>query len=378
MKRQILTLLLLIGLAVASCTTEKQNVITGKVDGLQVGDKIILLTEDIDGASWLPADSTIVEKENEFTIKTNITGDYVMLRYKNAEARIFLEGYANLQVVGNTDQWRYVKITGGIYGHPDLQEIIYIVDSGLVIQQKAIALMNESRESGDTAKMAEGSKLIRESNGIIMSSYPLESEFIIKYPDLTYSAGMLRYKHYEMETFEEYENAFAALTPEVQGSPAGLKIKRYIDNTKASSVGAEAPDFSLVGLDEQTVTLSDYRGKYVLLDFWGSWCGPCRQSSPKLVELYNKLKEKNANIEFIGIGCSEKGDEKWKEAIEKDGLTWIHINDVHSASGKSIQSAYAIDGVPTCVLVSPDGIIEYKEHPFDLIPTVKELFEIKD
>ncbi|MDR3366396.1 MAG: hypothetical protein LBO71_05475, partial [Prevotellaceae bacterium] len=79
----------------------------------------------------------------------------------------------------------------------------------------------------------------------------------------------------------------------------------------------------------------------------------------------------NANIEFIGIACSEQSDEKWTKAIENDKLTWIHLNDSHSENGKSIQKQYAIRGVPTAMLVSPEGAILYREHPVSIIPKVK-------
>jgi thiol-disulfide isomerase/thioredoxin len=151
-------------------------------------------------------------------------------------------------------------------------------------------------------------------------------------------------------------------------------VENYIASVRASEPGAVAPDFSLKALDGQEVALSGFRGKYVLLDFWGSWCGPCRESSPMLVSLYKSLKEKGANIEFIGIACSEQDDADWTTAIENDNLAWIHLNDSHSEKGKSIQKQYAIFAVPTTVLISPEGAIVYKEHPLRIIPKVSELF----
>ncbi|MDR1198298.1 MAG: TlpA family protein disulfide reductase [Prevotellaceae bacterium] len=139
-----------------------------------------------------------------------------------------------------------------------------------------------------------------------------------------------------------------------------------------ANAGAAAPDFTVQALDGKTVTLSDFKGKYVLIDFWGSWCGPCRKSSPMMVELYNKLKAKKADMEFISIAVNERNDEVWKKAIKDDKLTWIQLK-----IDRNISSKYSIVGVPTCILVSPEGKILYREHPVSLIPKVKKMFGIE-
>ncbi|MDR3227505.1 MAG: TlpA family protein disulfide reductase, partial [Prevotellaceae bacterium] len=113
-----------------------------------------------------------------------------------------------------------------------------------------------------------------------------------------------------------------------------------------------APDFTIKALDGKEITLSNFKGKYVLIDFWGSWCMPCRQSSPFLVDLYSKLKAKKANIEFISIAVKEnKGEDIWKKAIENDRLTWIQTNE--TLERKSISRQYNVYGVPNCFLISP-------------------------
>ena len=142
-----------------------------------------------------------------------------------------------------------------------------------------------------------------------------------------------------------------------------------------ANVGNISPDFTLKALDGTEVTLSKLKGKYVLIDFWGSWCGPCRRANPLMVELYGKLKEKKANIEFISLACNERNEEVWKKAIINDKLTWTQLNDTHSYPN-SIAARYEIRGVPTCILVSIDGKILYREHPVTLIEKIKQLFEI--
>jgi thiol-disulfide isomerase/thioredoxin len=368
----------------SSCNHEKQNVINGKVEGLKVGDKIILSVEDPDGSLWIATDSAVVTKDGEFTLKTKTHDCLVQLtclktneKFKPEDTQSpkrFLESYANLNVSGNVNDWRYIKMTGGLYSHPDMAEINRITDSAQNIQSEALKMLAKFRETNDTVQYKTARDLIGKSNSIFEDIHSLESVFVKNNPDVAYSASLLRFDY--DNNIDDYEKAFYALSERVQNSPAGILVKNFITGVRTSEVGAQAPDFTLKALDGQEITLSNYRDKYVLIDFWGSWCRPCRQSSPLLVELYSNLKKHNVNIEFIGIACNEQSDEMWIKAIEDDKLAWIHLNDSHSGKDKSIQKRYAINGVPTSILVSPEGKILYREHPVNLIPKIKEMFEL--
>jgi thiol-disulfide isomerase/thioredoxin len=368
-----------------ACSEEKQNIINGKIEGLAVGDKIILSVEDPDGAQWLAVDSVIVEKAGEFTLKTKLSDYNTQLVYLKSGEQFnatgnypfcFLEGYATINIRGHVDNWHYIKMDGGIYNHPALQEYMTITDSAKTIQQSGIKLIDEANKNNDSIARTQGMELIQQSNEMFMGMQDIESSFMRNNPDVAYSAVFLRYEYDLMEDFDKYEEAFYSFTPRVQATPVGVAIKTFIDNTRASEVGAVAPSFTLRTLDGHDLSLSDFEGKYVMLDFWGSWCGPCRMSSPKLVELYNKLKQADANIEFVGIACRETKDENWIKAIENDNLVWTQLNDAHSPQGQSIQKRYAVDGVPTCILISPEGKIVYRDHPFDIIPKIRNIFSL--
>lgn len=119
---------------------------------------------------------------------------------------------------------------------------------------------------------------------------------------------------------------------------------------KKQATGTVAPDFTLNDLQDKPLSLSSLRGKYVILDFWGSWCIWCIKGFPKMKEYYNKYKGK---FEILGIDCNDS-EEKWKAAVKKHELPWLHV---YNPEDSNVLNLYGIQGFPTKVLVGPDGKI---------------------
>ena len=126
-----------------------------------------------------------------------------------------------------------------------------------------------------------------------------------------------------------------------------------IEQMRSLSIGTQAPDISLPTPAGDTVTLSSLRGKYVLIDFWASWCKPCRVENPHVVEMYEKYKDDGFEIYAVSLD-REKGD--WEKAIEDDGLTWVHVSDLKYFNSEAA-ALYKIQAIPATVLLDPEGKI---------------------
>jgi peroxiredoxin len=147
---------------------------------------------------------------------------------------------------------------------------------------------------------------------------------------------------------------YALLSPKGQQSVYAKRVLQFVNAATNISPGHIAPDFELKDINGKSQKLSDYRGKYVLLDFWASWCAPCRAEHPNLKRCYQKYA--NDNFKFIGVSM-DAGQAQWKQAISIDGLPWIQLNDPWSMNGNLAES-YGVKAIPFNCIINPQGVIE--------------------
>jgi peroxiredoxin len=158
------------------------------------------------------------------------------------------------------------------------------------------------------------------------------------------------------ENFVHYRQAADRVAREWPGSRYGKKFVEMVEEMAITAVGQPAPEISLPDQNGDTLKLSSLQGKYVLVDFWAKWCGPCRRENPNVVEAYKKYR--GPKFEILGVSL-DRSRVDWLQAIEEDNLTWKHVSDL-KYFGSQAAMDYNINAIPFSILVDPKGVIVAK------------------
>jgi peroxiredoxin len=170
------------------------------------------------------------------------------------------------------------------------------------------------------------------------------------------AAAFLSRIYFSDEPLEVFDTVFSSFTRRVQDSFLAQEAREELEARKRVSPGCVAPDFTLKDMDGKDVTLSSLRGQLVLIDFWASWCIPCREGMPGLKSLYAEYHGKG--LEIIGV-ANDTDEVAWKKAISQDGTPWIHVKDEFPERGRpaKVVSSYAVHQIPAFFLIDRDGRI---------------------
>ncbi len=208
----------------------------------------------------------------------------------------------------------------------------------------------------------------KESDSLIAKYRPLfianmngYAEAVLKFVDDNKTSLAAFYAISSLEPMK-YEQKMVAYADELKDKSLFADnpgVKRFINQMmaiKPTSIGHKAPEFMTAGLDGKQVRLSHYKGKYVMLDFWASWCAPCRAENPNVVKQYAAFKDKGFNI--LGISLDVTKDD-WQKAINADKLTWAHASDLQRFDGPT-ERLYHIEAIPSNFIIDPQGVIVAK------------------
>jgi peroxiredoxin len=323
--------------------TKKDNAsIKGNIKGLK-DNEVYISYHEADKAKT----DTVAVKEGKFMWSGKIADPQkVYIGTKQRYMELFMEN-SPVTVTGNIDSFYYSTVKGSavhdeykafgrsIKGITDVEDDLY---------QKLYDLRDGSEaDKAIVEKQIDSMRTIR--RGKMM-------DYISAHPSSPVSVNMVE-DMAMMGEFSTIDSLYKMLSSAAQQTTTGKRLGKRIDILRRSAMGAQITDFVQADVNGKPVKIADYRGKYVFIDFWASWCGPCRAENPNVLKAYNTFKDKNFTV--LGISLDDKAD-KWKEAIEKDGMPWVQVSDLKGFNNE-VSSYYGIQAIPYSFLIDPNGKI---------------------
>ncbi|MES2112994.1 MAG: TlpA disulfide reductase family protein [Bacteroidota bacterium] len=322
---------------------------------------------------------SVVLTDGKFKFSGTTKGDAPMMAYLMLNKKGSGPGYDDYKVVyleAGTITVNSVDTLGSatIAGTKTNEENTKYEAASKPINSAYEALDAKMKAASDDEKKSDAfqKEINKTEKAIGQQSKQIEKKFIQENPDSYISFNLLQGVAYSSD-YPEIMELYNSLGAKVKATESGKKFAELLPKLKNVALGATAPEFAEADTAGKVINLSSFRGKYVLIDFWASWCGPCRAENPNVVKAYNKYKNQKFTILGVSLDKPDAKD-KWLGAIHKDGLAWTHVSDLKFWDSKAA-GLYAVRGIPQNFLLDPDGkIIAKNLRGDDLNNKLEELF----
>ncbi len=320
--------------------------------------------------AWKLIDSTTVEN-NQASFSGSLSSPqmyYLKLQGDNAYQPVFMENsQINLQL--NPDSVGEGKITGSSV-QAEYDEFLQKDREYTKLLQGAWTAYKTAQENRDSIKMSQAEALYD-------STEQREKIFVLNYckqHPAQFSTPYILYRNLYKFKLNDLEPVVSLLSPQVIASKYGKDLMQHVEKLRSVQTGKPAPEIALADTNGKIFKLSGLKGKYVLIDFWASWCNPCRAENPNVVAAYRKYHKDGFDI--LGVSL-DKNKDRWIEAIHEDGLSWHHVSDLQGWNNAAARK-YAINSIPSNLLIDPEGIIIGKNLRGEkLQKTLANLFDTK-
>ncbi len=302
-----------------------------------------------------------------FTDSTKVKGGKFTFSGKGTEANMFwitksrdMNEQPNLiffvdggktTVIGNIDSLPVAKVTGG-QTQKDYMEYNQLMGGLGLKQQQIVNAYNEAKAKGDGTTM---NAKVAEYNVLDAERKVAMENFLKAHPKSAVSgyAIYFNYQNNTTATVEELERVVGLLDKNSLNTKYGKLAQEKLNQMRGTTIGYPATNFAQADVNGKMVNLTDFKGQYVLVDFWASWCGPCRGENPNVVRAYNKYKDKGFTV--LGVSFDQVKD-KWLQAISADNLTWTQVSDL-KGWGNEAGKIFGISSIPQNLLLDKDGKI---------------------
>lgn len=385
LKMKKIVFLIALSFSILSCSNVAKGefLISGDAKGIPNG-KMVTLKMKNDLGMVVNMDSAKV-KDGKFELKGKVKEPAMLALFVQGlrQPIPFILETGEIEVTVDKDSIWKSKI-GGTYNNDEFQKFNDKLNG---YQKRLVDFQNKNMQKGMEFQKSNnkvGLEGLNKEYGAIQKEM---DDFMFKFPEEnkeTFISLILLQSRFESPKFnlEEVKKIFNSYDDDLKSTKIGKSIQEKLSiiekNNKikpeAALIGKIAPDFSAKNPQGQLVSLKESLGKVTIIDFWASWCGPCRAENPNVVALYNELHSKGLNI----VGVSLDDDlSKWNEAIAKDKITWTQVSNLKKWKDP-IATLYGIDQIPTTFILDSNGIIIERDLRGEELKTrIKQLLGVK-